>query len=104
MSDPACWMTKLFNHISPKHPGWRNDRQSFGLTRYEVAGQSSAHEATAAVTLLEGTNIKVSLNIRGYQLDDGQTHESIEELLQSISPKYVQKRQELIIAKLQSLQ
>ncbi|KAF8442958.1 hypothetical protein L210DRAFT_862160 [Boletus edulis BED1] len=78
--------------------------QSFGLTRYEVAGQSSAHEATAAVTLLEGTNINVSLNIRGYQLDDGQTHESIEELLQSISPKYVQKRQELIIAKLQSLQ
>lgn len=42
--------------------------QSFGLTRYDVARQHSPHEATAVVTLLEGTNIRVSLNIRGYQV------------------------------------
>ncbi|KAF8555721.1 hypothetical protein OG21DRAFT_1507349 [Imleria badia] len=78
--------------------------QSFGLTRYEVARQFSAHEATAVVTLLEGTNIRVSLNIRGYRLDDGQTYESIEELLQSVSPMYVRKREDIIVTKLQGLQ
>lgn len=43
--------------------------QSFGLTRYEVARQLSAHEATAVVTLLEGTDIRVSLDIRGYRVN-----------------------------------
>lgn len=147
MSVP-CWMTKLYNRISPKHLEWRHSpqatanmassssssfyhnelsralsEQSFGLTRYEVARQYSAHEATALVTLLEGTNIRVSLDIRGYRvnlhrsaagmiadricvskLDGGQTYESIEEFLQSISPMYVQKREDTIIIKLQGLQ
>jgi len=78
--------------------------QSFGLSRYEVARQYSPHEATAVVTLLEGTTIGVSLNMRGYQLDGGQTHESIEELLQSVSPTYARKREDMIIARLQGLQ
>ncbi|KAI9573632.1 hypothetical protein HD554DRAFT_2167201 [Boletus coccyginus] len=78
--------------------------QSFGLTRYDVARQHSPHEATAVVTLLEGTNIRVSLNMRGYQLDGEQTHESIEELLQSVSPMYVRKREDAIITRLQRLQ
>ncbi|KAG8214561.1 hypothetical protein J3R82DRAFT_9624 [Butyriboletus roseoflavus] len=43
--------------------------QAFGLTRYEITGRYSAHEATALVTLLEGTNIRVSLNTRGYRVN-----------------------------------
>jgi len=78
--------------------------QSFGLAGYEVARQQSAHEATATVTLLEGSSVNVSLNVRGYRLDGGQTYESIEELLQSISPMYLQKRQDAIISRLQGLQ
>jgi len=78
--------------------------QSFGLSRYEVARQQSPHEATAVVTLLEGTSISVSLDMRGYRLDGGQTQESIEELLQSVSPIYVQKRHDMIITRLQGLQ
>lgn len=38
------------------------------------------------------------------KLDDGQTYESIEALLQSASPTYVQKREDMIITKLQGLQ
>ncbi|KAG9315818.1 hypothetical protein JVU11DRAFT_3467 [Chiua virens] len=126
MSVP-CWMMRLYNRLSSRAE-WRRkhlqhtadmdsptssfyynelnralSEQSFGLTRYEVAKQCSPHEATAAVTLLEGTNIKVSLNTRGYQLDGGQTYESIEGLLQSISSMYGQKRDETIIARLQGL-
>lgn len=97
--------------------------QSFGLSRYEVARQHSPHEATAIVTLLEGTSISLSLNMRGYRvilhhsttvviadlnpcfkLDGGQTHESIQELLQSVSPMYVRKREDTIITRLQGLQ
>lgn len=142
-----CWMTRLYNRISTNDSKWRRNpqvtanmvsssssfyhnelsralsEQSFGLTQYEVTRQYSAHQATALVTLLEGTNIRVTLNTRGYQvnlhhlktdmiadwtlfqkLDGGQTYESIEELLQSISPMYVQKREETIITKLQGLQ
>ncbi|KAH0832027.1 hypothetical protein J3R83DRAFT_12932 [Lanmaoa asiatica] len=43
--------------------------QSFGLTRYEVTRLYSAHEATAVVTILEGNTIRVSLNVRGYQVN-----------------------------------
>ena len=146
MSVPCC-MTRLYNRISPKDSKWRRNpqatanmtslppsfyhnelnralsEQSFALTRYEVTRQHSVHEATALVTLLEGTNIRVSLNTRGYRvnlhhsttvviadctcvpkLGDGQTYESIEELLQSTSPMYMQKREDTIISKLQGLQ
>ena len=85
-------MLRLYNHIAPKDPEWRHNiqetanmpsptpsfyhdelsralsEQSFGLTRYEVMRQSSAHEATAVVTLLEETTVRVSLTIRGYQV------------------------------------
>ncbi|KAF9241201.1 hypothetical protein BU15DRAFT_45291 [Melanogaster broomeanus] len=78
--------------------------QSFGLTRYEVTRQDTPHEATAFVTLLEGTALRVSLNTRGYQIDGGQIYESIDELLQSVSPMFMQKRKDVLLAKLQSLQ
>ncbi|KAN0087532.1 hypothetical protein V8E55_006153, partial [Tylopilus felleus] len=92
MSGP-CWMTRLYNCISPKHSEWRHDypaptnmasshssfyhdelscalsEQSFGLTRFEVSREYSEHEATAVVTLLEGTNITISLTIRGYRVN-----------------------------------
>lgn len=93
MSVP-CWMTRLYNRISPNDSGCRRrnlqptadmtsssssfyhnelscalSEQSFGLTRYEITRQYSAHEATAVVTLLEGTNIRVYLYIRGYRVN-----------------------------------
>jgi len=129
MAGPCSWMARLYNRISPKGSEQSTrDRQavsnmpsspssfyynelnrtlseqSFGLAGYEVARQQSAHEATATVTLLEGSSVNVSLNVRGYRLDGGQTYESIEELLQSISPMYLQKRQDAIISRLQGLQ
>ncbi|KAF9221650.1 hypothetical protein BS17DRAFT_710924 [Gyrodon lividus] len=78
--------------------------QSFGLTRHDVARQYTAHEASAIIILLEGTTLRVSLNARGYQFDGGQIFESIEELLQSASPMYLQKRRDTLLAKLQGLQ
>ncbi|KIJ64631.1 hypothetical protein HYDPIDRAFT_28567 [Hydnomerulius pinastri MD-312] len=78
--------------------------QSFGLARYDVARQFTPHEASACVTLLEGTTLRVSLNARGYQVDSGQIFESIEDLLQSISAMYEQKRRDTLFAKLQGLQ
>lgn len=83
------WLTRLFNRISRKDSECRHNfqpaadmsfsssfyhdelgralsEQSFGLIRYEVTRQYSAHEATAVVTLLEGTNVRVHLNTRGY--------------------------------------
>ncbi|KIK95163.1 hypothetical protein PAXRUDRAFT_827280 [Paxillus rubicundulus Ve08.2h10] len=119
------WMSRLYNRVSK---GWRPNfqatdnmtsssssfyynelrralsEQSFGLTRYDVARQYTAHEASAFVTLLEGTTLKVSLNARGYRFDGGQTLESIEGLLQSVSPMYLQKRRDTLFAKLQDLQ
>lgn len=38
------------------------------------------------------------------KLDSGQTYESIEGLLQSMSPMYVQRREDAIIARLWGLQ
>lgn len=87
------WMSWLYNRISPNASERRKrnlhianmnsssssfyhdelcralSEQSFGLTRYEVTKQYSAHEAAAVVTLLEGTNIRVYLNTRGYRVN-----------------------------------
>ncbi|KAI5983488.1 hypothetical protein EDD15DRAFT_2178958 [Pisolithus albus] len=82
--------------------------QTFGIARYEVATPVSPHEATAAVTVLEGPCISVTLTGRGYHvgadLSDGQTFEAIEDLLMSVSPKYAQQRSDALFSKLRGLQ
>ncbi|KAI6030954.1 hypothetical protein F5J12DRAFT_713244 [Pisolithus orientalis] len=82
--------------------------QTFGIARYEVATPVSAYEATASVTVLEGSCVSVTLTGRGYHvgigLSNGQTFETIEDLLMSISPKYAQQRSDALFAKLRGLQ
>ncbi|KAJ6477311.1 hypothetical protein C8R47DRAFT_1139932 [Mycena vitilis] len=74
---------------------------------------SSSLCATASVTLLEGRTISINLTTNGYSIipgdgqDDtggrktGQTFESIEQLLRSVSSMYEQRRQEALIAALE---
>lgn len=143
MESSPCWMAMLYDDIdsecggnprasadmvSPLASFYRDEldralsEQSFGLLGYEISGQCSAQEAAAVVTLLEGTSIRVHLNIRGYQvrsivlrmvivalnkclkIDGGQVCETIEAVLQSASQMYVQKLKDKLITKLQSLQ
>ncbi|KAF8172053.1 hypothetical protein K438DRAFT_1852180 [Mycena galopus ATCC 62051] len=69
--------------------------------------------ATASVTLLEGRTILINLTTSGYSIiqqndtsgpaiasPTGQTFESIEQLLSSVSTMYEQRRQEALIAAL----
>ncbi|KAG1872435.1 hypothetical protein DFJ58DRAFT_652178 [Suillus subalutaceus] len=80
--------------------------QAFGLSRFDVYGGSSPHEATASVTLLEGRTIRITLTARGYQvriLDGDQIFESIEGLLQAVSAAYEGKRREALFSRLRSL-
>ncbi|KAL4063303.1 hypothetical protein V8B97DRAFT_1876926 [Scleroderma yunnanense] len=78
--------------------------QSFGIARFEVATPVTPLEATASVTMLEGPCASVTLTARGYHLNTGQIFESIEDLLLSVSPKYAQKRSDVLFSKLQALQ
>ncbi|KAJ6585125.1 hypothetical protein B0H19DRAFT_1108379 [Mycena capillaripes] len=73
--------------------------------------------ATASVTLLEGRTILINLTTNGYSIipgdgqndiggqtltaPTGQTFESIEQLLRSVSTMYEQRRQEALIAALE---
>lgn len=78
--------------------------QTFGIARYEVATPVNPHEATASVTILEGPCASVTLTSRGYHLSNGQIFETIEDLLLSVSPKYAEKRSDVLFSKLQALQ
>ncbi|KIM61977.1 hypothetical protein SCLCIDRAFT_99556, partial [Scleroderma citrinum Foug A] len=82
--------------------------QTFGIARYEVATPVSPHEATASVTILEGPCAAVTLTSRGYHvstshLSNGQIFETIEDLLMTVSPKYAEKRSDVLFSKLQAL-
>ncbi|KAH7885290.1 hypothetical protein F5I97DRAFT_1928689 [Phlebopus sp. FC_14] len=122
MSVPR-WILRLYNRVSPHK--WRPNNpddmisstsffydelrralaeQAFGIARYDVAGQSTPLAATASVTLLEGITITVTLDVRGYQVDSGQVFESIEGLLQFVSPMFEQMRTNALFAKLRRLQ
>ncbi|KAJ7442662.1 hypothetical protein FB451DRAFT_1297176 [Mycena latifolia] len=66
--------------------------------------------ATAAVTLLEGRTILITLTTNGYSNDVGNhtvtapagpTFESIDQLLRSVSTMYEQRRQEALMAALE---
>ncbi|KAJ7095759.1 hypothetical protein B0H15DRAFT_880398 [Mycena belliarum] len=74
--------------------------------------------ATAAVTLLEGRTIRIALTTNGYSIvaDDNDsdtdagrytatapTFESIDQLLRSVSSMYEERRQQALIAALESV-
>lgn len=97
---------------------------SFGVSGFEIT-HVSAHEASARIVLLEQSTVIVVLTTSGYgvrmvhlcatvymnlicnvQIDQGavsRTFEGLEDLLASISPAYVERRQQSLLAKLQLL-
>ncbi|KAJ3480059.1 hypothetical protein NLI96_g8617 [Meripilus lineatus] len=90
--------------------------QSFGISGYELlASESTEREASALVTLLEGKQINVSLTPRGFGFreigpgtqdadDRDQTiFETIEDLLRSVSPLYVQAHGQALFRKLSEI-
>ncbi|KAI0771207.1 GSKIP domain-containing protein [Trametes elegans] len=88
--------------------------QSFGIVSFEITSSSSM-KATARVVLLEGEPVLVSLTSRGFQLNspseapmdpdlDSETvYETLEQLLQTVSPQYESARRNALLAKLESL-
>ncbi|KAJ3733369.1 hypothetical protein DFJ43DRAFT_995579 [Lentinula guzmanii] len=68
--------------------------QALFIRAFSVTSSSSL-QAIVSVTLLEGNNVTIILTNQGYRADQsGATpFETIEDLLQSVSPLYVQKRQ-----------
>jgi len=80
--------------------------QAFGIKSFSMLS-SSLEQATASVVLLEGSKLVVELTTRGYcVLNPGASsihYETLEDLLQSNSPLYAKKRQEVLIAKLSKL-
>jgi len=94
--------------------------QTFGIASYSL-GHSTAFEASARVTLLEGVDIDIMLSIRGFQalhiipsspstsidspsstisVDPDAYFETVDTLLQQLSPLYAAKRTETLFAKL----
>ncbi|KAI0632401.1 GSKIP domain-containing protein [Trametes polyzona] len=88
--------------------------QSFGISSYETTS-SSPLKATARVVLLEGEVVLISLTSRGFQLhspseapmdpdhDSETVFETIEQLLQTVSPQYESKKRSALMEKLESL-
>ncbi|KAI8978765.1 GSKIP domain-containing protein [Trametes punicea] len=87
---------------------------SYGISSFDITS-SSPLKATARVVLLEGEPILISLSSRGFQLhspseapmdpdhDSETVFETIEQLLQTVSPQYESARRNTLLAKLQSL-
>ncbi|KAJ4481996.1 hypothetical protein J3R30DRAFT_2110905 [Lentinula aciculospora] len=69
------------------------------LIRTFSMDNSSSLQATASVTLLEGDIITITLTNRGYHSHQakGIIFESIENLLQSVSPLYARKRHSVLL-------
>ncbi|KAF8903125.1 hypothetical protein CPB84DRAFT_1845955 [Gymnopilus junonius] len=80
--------------------------QAFGIKGFSMLA-SSLEQATASVMLLEGSMLVVELTTRGYCVANsgasGRHCETLEDLLQSCSPLYTRKRQDILIAKLSQL-
>ncbi|KAF9013528.1 hypothetical protein BDQ17DRAFT_1297221 [Cyathus striatus] len=85
--------------------------QSFGIRSFHITS-SNARQAVATVVLLEGQKLIVVLTNQGYSVDLEKSpgvprstgtdvvHEAVENLLQSISPLYIQRRQEALLSAL----
>lgn len=97
--------------------------QAFGIQNFSITS-SSSQQASALVVLLEGQRLVVQLTTRGFSVckksplftasnayffsqivnfKSTKIHETIENLLQSVSPLYVKKRQEALLAALSEL-
>ncbi|KAI0357468.1 hypothetical protein OH77DRAFT_1422327, partial [Trametes cingulata] len=88
--------------------------QSFGISSFELMS-SSPLKAAARVVLLEGNPVVISLTSRGFQLqspseapmdpdhDSETVFETIEQLLQTVSPRYESARRGALLSKLESL-
>ncbi|KAI0316490.1 hypothetical protein OF83DRAFT_1126466 [Amylostereum chailletii] len=79
------------------------NEQTFGISSFKITQRSSL-DATAGVTLLEGDQLEIILFANGYkQVGTDAVYETIDDLLSSLSPSYVVKRHEALVAKLQQL-
>ncbi|KAF6757381.1 GSKIP domain-containing protein [Ephemerocybe angulata] len=89
--------------------------QSFGLQSFRVTS-STPRQSSASLVTLEGLSLTIVLNTQGYSVDakrsdafqslkPGQLHvyETIENLLQTISPMYTQRHQGQLFEALQRL-
>ncbi|KAI0753896.1 hypothetical protein BC629DRAFT_1257103, partial [Irpex lacteus] len=62
-------------------------------------------EASAEVQLLEGTAVVISLTARGYQIvGHREVHESVEDALHAVSPRYTEARHAELLSRLASLE
>jgi len=80
--------------------------QAFGICDYGIIDGTNT-DVTAKVTLLEGQTCTINLSGRGYEITSGSSndngqgiYESLEELLQAISPRYLRRRAEALAARL----
>ncbi|KAI0068057.1 hypothetical protein BV25DRAFT_1818426 [Artomyces pyxidatus] len=88
------------------------DEQTFGITASQLV-RSTAHDATAIITLQEGEDIEVMLFSVGYKImgrasseskdASDVVYETIEDLLGAVSPLYAAKRMESLMEKLARL-
>jgi len=78
--------------------------QILAICSFSIKGFSFLH-ATALVTLLEGNDISIKLTDRGYELNEqaDKTFETIENLLEFVSPLYTQKKHALLLNALEAL-
>ncbi|CDO69995.1 hypothetical protein BN946_scf184973.g5 [Trametes cinnabarina] len=82
---------------------------SYGISSFELMS-SSPLKATARVVLLEGEPIIISLTSRGPSeppvdpdLDSETVFETLEQLLQTVSPQYESAKRNALLAKLEAL-
>ncbi|KAJ3550853.1 hypothetical protein NMY22_g170 [Coprinellus aureogranulatus] len=93
--------------------------QSFGIQSYKLTG-STPRQSSASVVTLEGLALAIILTTQGYSVDvkrsdafqylrccssqgQPQVYETLEGLLQEISPLYARKAQERLIDALRGL-
>ncbi|KAI0755219.1 hypothetical protein C8Q80DRAFT_418593 [Daedaleopsis nitida] len=105
-SEPHAFVEEELNHTLTE--------QSFGISSYEIVSTSPL-KATAKIVLLEEETVMVSLTSRGFQLhspseppmdpdlDAEIVFETIEQLLQSVSPRYGAAQRSALMAKLNAL-
>ncbi|KAK0487513.1 hypothetical protein IW261DRAFT_620853 [Armillaria novae-zelandiae] len=86
--------------------------QHFGIRCFSILSPSTPLVAKASVTLLDGEKLQLVLTGRGYFIEDGskkanslslKVFETVEELLQSVSDIYAEKRREVLWNKLEKL-
>ncbi|ETW86859.1 hypothetical protein HETIRDRAFT_305610, partial [Heterobasidion irregulare TC 32-1] len=82
--------------------------QTYGIDSSKLLG-STALDATAEITIIEGTTIKVMLFTSGFQVSPGGSalvgmiFETLEELLLAVSPLYAAKQGQELLARLEQL-